>query len=159
MHVWNDKFIHEKPCVTTTTHVKSSGKWWTCVCFAKLIVTIFCCLDECHVKVTLNILLIALVSNLLVIYFYDSKVFQILYPNYHNLYGGPYIYIYIYIYIYKIHFRMFMSKIVNWILGKWIFLSILSFFASQTNKLTITNREINWAIQCNWTWWMPLQVY
>jgi hypothetical protein len=48
LHVQNDNFFHEKPCFTTTTHVKSNGKWLTCVCFAKLIITIFCCLDECH---------------------------------------------------------------------------------------------------------------
>ncbi len=47
-----------------------------------------------NVKVVLNILLIGLVSNPLVIYFYDYKVFQILYSNYHKLNGGLDIYIY-----------------------------------------------------------------
>ncbi len=47
--------------------------------------------EKFNVKVVLNVLLIGLVSNLLVIYFYDFKVFQILYSNYHKLNGGPYI--------------------------------------------------------------------
>ncbi len=63
--------------------------------------------ENFNVKVALNILLIGLVSNLLVIYFYDSKVFQILYSNYHKLNGALNIYICI------IHFLMFMSKIIN----------------------------------------------
>ncbi len=45
--------------------------------------------ENFNIKVALNILLIGLVSNLLVIYFYDSNFFQILYSNYHKLNGGP----------------------------------------------------------------------
>ncbi len=85
--------------------------------------------ENLNVKVALNILLIGLVSNLLVIYFYDSKVFQILYLNYHKLNGGPNIYNpFSYVYVkscilnfgqtnFFIYFIMFLPlKQINWLL-------------------------------------------
>jgi len=53
--------------------------------YGQIMDIIFIIYQKFNVKVTLNTILTLLISNLLVIYLYDIKVFQILHSTYHKL--------------------------------------------------------------------------